>query len=405
MQCSVIMSSLQPREAYIVSYARTPIGLFLGPQSKSFDVVELGAHAIRAALDRCTSASSVEGFSANSVVDEVVMGMVLQGGCGMAPVRRAALRAGLPTTVPCSSVNKVCASGMKAIEMAAMMIRDGSSNVVVAGGMECMSKAPHYMLTARSGQKYGAMEVVDAILHDGLSWEDGTHMGNYAERLAEKFAITREEQDAFAIRSYERAIAAESTFAAYEVVPLPGGVLDRDAEPSRLNPDKMRSLKPAFEAKGTVTAGNASTLADGAAALVVMSGELCMKYGIRPIARCVSFAAAAHDPAWFTTAPSLALPLALKRAGIDKNEVSLFEINEAYSSVPIVNSRILEIPLERVNVFGGAVALGHPLGCSGARIVCTLLTALKFHNGRYGAAGVCNGGGGASACVVELFNA
>eukprot|EP00762_Andalucia_godoyi_P000421 ANDGO_03228.mRNA.1 putative acetyl-CoA acetyltransferase len=395
--------TLNPRDAYIVSYARTPIGLFLGAQSKNFDVVGLGAHAIKAAVTRATAAATVPGFSCASVVDEVLMGMVLQGGCGMAPVRRAALRAGLPDSVPCTAINKVCASGMKALELAALLVRSGSANVVVTGGMESMSRAPHYMPNARSGQKYGTIEVTDSILHDGLTWEDGTHMGKYAELLAEKYAISREEQDTFAIQSYERALKACEVFSSYEVVPLPGGVLDRDAEPLRLDSAKMKALKPAFQTNGTVTAGNASTLADGAAALVVMSGEMCMKFGITPVARCVSFSSAAHDPAWFTTAPSLAIPVALKKAGVDKNEISLWEFNEAYSSVPIVNSRILGIPMDRLNVYGGAVALGHPLGCSGARIVCTLLTALKHHSGKFGCASVCNGGGGASACVVELL--
>jgi acetyl-CoA C-acetyltransferase len=405
------MADLDPRAAYIVSYARTPIGLFLGPQSKFYNGPALGAHAIRAALDRASQAS---GMPLADRVDQVILGMVLGGGAGMAPDRQAALLAGIPAHVPTHLVNKVCASGMRALEDAAHAIWLGDAHIVVAGGMESMSHAPHYLNNLRAGIKVGAPETADAILHDGLTW-GGDHMGVMAERLAEKYAITRQEQDDFAVMSYKRSQAAAPVFSSYEIVPLPlcrpgsdqqkdpkTEVMDRDAEPWKLDEAKLRTLKPAFEKNGTVTAGNASTLADGAAAFVVMSGTMCSQLQVRPLAKLVSFAAAAQDPMWFTTSPSLAVPKAVAKAQKRVEDMDLVEINEAYASVALINSRIMGIPVDKVNVLGGSTALGHPLGCSGARIVGTLITALQHRGGKHGVAAVCNGGGGASACVIEL---
>lgn len=396
---SVMSSSLDPRSAYIVAYSRTPFGLFLGQPQGKYSATELCAHSIRATMERAQArvTAVVDGSSPAIVVDEVILGNVVGGGVGMAPARQAAVLAGLSPSTPCTTVNKVCASGMKAIELAAQSIACGTSEAVLCGGMESMSRVPHYALAARTGHKYGDISLVDGLLHDGLTW-NGTHMGNFTERCAEKYGLSRQAQDDYAVETYKRALAADFS---EEIVPLDGA--DKDAEPARFQEAKLRALKPAFESQGTITAGNASTLSDGAATLVVMSGDACNRLGVRPVARLVAFGNAEQEPEWFTTAPSLAIPKALARANLPISDIDLFEINEAYAAVALANMKILGLTSEKVNVLGGAVAIGHPLGASGARIVETLITALRQRGGRLGCAGICNGGGGASACVLEIM--
>ena len=386
---------------YIVSAVRTPMGSFQGALS-NVPATQLGAVAIKGAL----SAGSIE----PNVVDEVFMGHALQAGAGQAPARQAAMGAGLGQNVPCTTINKVCSSGMKAIALAAQAIQAGDAHVVVAGGMENMSMVPHY-LDGRKGAKFGNIQVKDGMILDGLTdVYNATHMGNCAELCAKEKNITREEQDAFAVESYRRATSAwEAGKFDAEVVPVAVPqrrgddiVVDRDEEFTNVRLDKIPTLRPAFDREGTVTAANASTLNDGASALVLASEAAVTQHGLQPLAKILATADAAQAPEWFTTAPSLALPKALSKAGLSNNDIDLWELNEAFSVVGIANNRELSLDPEVVNVHGGAVALGHPLGSSGSRIVVTLVHALRDQNKTKGAAGICNGGGGASALVLEL---
>ena len=386
---------------YIVSAVRTPMGSFQGALS-NVPATQLGAVAIKGAL----SAGSID----PNVVDEVFMGHVLQAGAGQAPARQAAMGAGLGQNVPCTTVNKVCSSGMKAIALAAQAIQAGDAHVMVAGGMENMSMVPHY-LDGRKGTKFGNIQVKDGMILDGLTdVYNATHMGNCAELCAKEKNITREEQDAFAVESYRRATSAwEAGKFDAEVVPVAVPqrrgddiVVDRDEEFTNVRLDKIPTLRPAFDREGTVTAANASTLNDGASALVLASQAAVTQHGLQPLAKILATADAAQAPEWFTTAPSLALPKALSKAGLSNDDIDLWELNEAFSVVGIANNRELSLDPEVVNVHGGAVALGHPLGSSGSRIVVTLVHALRDQNKTKGAAGICNGGGGASALVLEL---
>lgn len=388
------------KNVYIVSAVRTPMGSFLGAFS-DVSATQLGAIAIRAALDR-------SGLEAGCI-DEVFMGNVLQAGVGQAPARQAALGAGLGHHVPCTTVNKVCASGMKAIMLGAQTILAGDNNVVVVGGMENMSQTPHYA-SGRNGTKFGNITLLDGITKDGLlDVYSKVPMGNCAELCAKEYGISREEQDAFAIESYRRAAAAWDAGAfEEEVIPVPVPqrkgdpiMVVKDEEYTNVFLDKIPSLRPAFDKEGTITAANASTLNDGASALVLASEEAVKKYGLTPLAKVVSYADAAQAPEWFTTAPSLAVPKALEKAGLSVSDIDYWELNQAFSVVGIANTRILGLDSSKVDVHGGAVALGHPLGNSGSRVVVTLLNVLKQKGGTFGAAGICNGGGGASALVIE----
>ena len=387
------------KEVVIVSAKRTPIGSFMGALS-TLPAVELGAAAISGAL-------SFIGLDP-SQVDEVFMGQVLQAGCGQAPARQAALKAGLPTTIPCTTINKVCSSGMKSIQLAAQSIALGQIEVAVAGGMENMSLSPHFT-HIRNGNKFGSLSLEDSMQWDGLTDAyDGIAMGVFADATAKEHHISREEQDAFALASYQRSQAAwDQGLFADEVVPVSvpqrrgdALVVAKDEECSRIQFDKVPTLRPAFGKAGTVTAANASTLNDGAAAVVLMSKEKAQSLGIKPLATVVSHADAAHEPQWFTTAPAKALPKALDLAGCSIDDMDWLELNEAFSVVGLVNTKLLQLDPEKVNPNGGAVSLGHPLGCSGARIVVTLLHQLQ-RSGTYGAAGICNGGGGASALILK----
>ena len=391
------------RAVYIVSAVRTPMGSFLGGLS-SVPATQLGSTAIEGAL----KAAHIEA----SAVDEVFMGHVLQAGAGQAPARQAALGAGLSNNVPCTTVNKVCASGMKAISLASQAIALGDADIVVAGGMENMSSVPHY-LDGRSGVKFGNVKVQDGMLLDGLTdVYNATHMGVSAELCARENNISREAQDAFAVESYRRATQAwESGHFDKEVVPVAVPqrrgddiVVSCDEEHTNVRLDKIPNLRPAFDKEGSVTAANASTLNDGASALVLASEGAVQKWGLAPLAKIVATADAAQAPEWFTTAPSLALPKALSKAGLENKDIDLWELNEAFSVVGIANNQALGLDPERVNVNGGAVALGHPLGSSGSRIVVTLVHALHQRGMRRGAAGICNGGGGASALVLETVD-
>ena len=391
------------RAVYIVSAVRTPMGSFLGGLS-SVPATQLGSTAIEGAL----KAAHIEA----SAVDEVFMGHVLQAGAGQAPARQAALGAGLSNNVPCTTVNKVCASGMKAISLASQAIALGDADIVVAGGMENMSSVPHY-LDGRSGVKFGNVKVQDGMLLDGLTdVYNATHMGVSAELCARENNISREAKDAFAVESYRRATQAwESGHFDKEVVPVAVPqrrgddiVVSCDEEHTNVRLDKIPKLRPAFDKEGSVTAANASTLNDGASALVLASEGAVQKWGLAPLAKIVATADAAQAPEWFTTAPSLALPKALSKAGLENKDIDLWELNEAFSVVGIANNQALGLDPERVNVNGGAVALGHPLGSSGSRIVVTLVHALHQRGMRRGAAGICNGGGGASALVLETVD-
>lgn len=389
------------KEVVIVSAVRTPIGSFGGSLSE-FSATQLGSIAIKGALER----AGIPG----SEVNEVFMGNVISANLGQAPARQAALGAGLGHHVPCTTINKVCASGMKAVMFGAQSIMLGQNEVVVAGGMESMTNIPYYIPKARYGYKYGHGQLIDGLLQDGL-WEvyNGFPMGNCADNTAREMKISREEQDSYAITSYNR--AAESTSAGAfrgEIIPVQipqrkGDpiLMTEDEEFRNVNFDKIPSLRPVFDKNGTVTAANASTINDGAAALVLMSAEKAKALGLKPLAKIIGFGDAAQDPLWFTTAPSLAIPKAMKMAGVEKKDVDFYEINEAFAAVAIANNRLLGLDPETVNVFGGAVALGHPLGCSGARIITTLTSVLQQKVGTVGVAGICNGGGGASAIVIE----
>ncbi len=390
------------QEVYILSAVRTPIGRFGGVLS-SLSATQLGAKAIAAAVARA-------GIK-NDEVDEVLMGAVLQANMGQAPARQAAMLAGLSHNTICTTINKVCASGMKAISMGVQSILLGDADTVVAGGMESMSNVPYYLDSLRWGNKYGDKNIIDGISKDGLTDAyDKKAMGFAAELCAKECGITREEQDQFAKESYVKAQHAwnENKFN-NEVIPvtIPGKkgeqIIDKDEEPWSVDFDKMRLLNPAFDPAGTVTAANASTMNDGAAALVLMKKEKADALGLKPIASIIGYADSEQSPEWFTTSPSIALPLAIQKAGLTLEEIDYWEINEAFSVVGIENTRRLQLDAGKVNVHGGAVALGHPLGCSGARIVVTLINILKTYGGTYGAAGICNGGGGASALVLRSF--
>ncbi len=388
------------KKVVIVSAKRTPIGKFMGGLS-SVPAPKLGAIAIKGALKAI-------GLDANEV-DEVYLGNVLQAGVGQAPARQAAIFAGIPDTVPCTTVNKVCSSGMKTIMMAAQAIALGDAETIVAGGMENMSLAPH-IVPMRTGVKFGGTQMEDVMQKDGLvDAFDQVAMGTYADATAIKHGVSREEQDAFAVESYRRSATAwESGVMQNEVVPVPVPqrrgddlIISEDEEYTNVMLEKIPKLRPAFTKEGTVTAANASTINDGAAAVILMSEDRAKDLGLTPLATIEGYADAAQDPKWFTTAPAKALPKALAKANVSLDNVELFEFNEAFSVVGIANAKILGIETNKVNVHGGAVSLGHPLGCSGARIVVTLLNGMKNKNLEVGAATICNGGGGASAIVFK----
>jgi len=389
------------KEVVIISAVRTPIGSF-GGSLKTLSATQLGASAIKGALAKA-------GIGAERVQD-VLMGCVIQANLGQAPARQAAKFAGLPNEVNCTTINKVCASGMKAIAQAAQSIALGDADIVIAGGMESMSNIPFYTENLRWGNKYGNTTLVDGLVRDGLTdVYDGKAMGFAGELCARECGITREEQDAFAISSYKRSQAAwEKGLFDKEVVPVEipqrkgdPVVFAKDEEPYNVKFDKIAGLAPAFEKNGTVTAANASTLNDGAAALVLMSSDKATELGLKPIAKILSYADAEQAPEWFTTTPSIAVPKAVAKAGLQMTDIEFWELNEAFAVVGIENSRRMKLDPARVNVHGGAVSLGHPLGASGARIMVTLINVLKANNAKYGAAGICNGGGGASAMVIE----
>jgi acetyl-CoA C-acetyltransferase len=392
------------KEVYIVSAVRTPIGSF-GGALKNLTATQLGAAAIKAALEKA-------GVDPKKV-DDVLMGCVIQANLGQAPARQAAKFAGLPDEVNCTTVNKVCASGMKAISQAAQSIMLGDADIVVAGGMESMSNVPFYADAMRWGNKYGNAMLIDGLAKDGLTCVyDGLAMGNAAELCASGCNVSREDQDAFAVESYKRSQAAinEGRFDE-EVIPVEipqrkGEPLTiaKDEEPFNVKFEKIASLRGAFQKEGTVTAANASTMNDGAAALVLMSKEKAAELGLKPIARILSYADAEQAPEWFTTTPSLAVPKAVEKANLKMSDINFWELNEAFAVVGIENSRRMKLDPATVNVNGGAVSIGHPLGCSGARIIVTLINVLKQNNAKYGAAGICNGGGGASAMVIENMN-
>ena len=384
----------------IVSAVRTPIGSFMGALS-SVPATKLGAIAIKGAIDKINLDPNL--------VDEVLMGNVIQAGNGQAPARQAALFAGLPNTVSCTTINKVCASGMKAVMQGAQAIMAGDAEIIIAGGMENMSLIPHYV-HLRSGTKFGPTSLIDGMQKDGLTDAyDNSAMGVSADLCATQYKITREEQDAFAIRSYEKSAQAWKTGKFdNEIIPVEipqrhGDpiVFSQDEEFTNVKLDKIPSLNPVFTKDGTVTAANASTINDGAAVLILMSEEKANSLGLKPLAYIKSYADAAQEPKWFTTSPAKALPKALNKAGLSISDVDFFEFNEAFSVVGIANSKILNIDAAKVNVNGGAVSLGHPLGCSGARIIVTLINVLTQNNAKIGAAAICNGGGGASAIVIE----
>ena len=388
------------KEVYIIAAVRTPIGAFMGGLS-TVSATELGAIAIKGAIEKSNLPINL--------VDEVFMGNVLQAGLGQAPARQAALGAGLGQNVPCTTINKVCASGMKAIMLGAQTILAGDNHIVVAGGMENMSQTPHY-LDARNGTKFGNIITLDGISKDGLlDVYNKVPMGNCAEICAKEHGISREDQDNFAITSYQRASAAwingkfNDEIVAVSVPQRKGDpiVIKEDEEYKNVFLDKIPGLRPAFDKDGTITAANASTINDGASALILASKEAVDKYGLKPLAKIVSYADAAQAPEWFTTAPSLAIPKALEKANLKISDVDFWELNQAFSVVGIANTKILGLDPSKVDVNGGAVALGHPLGNSGSRIVVTLINVLKQNAGKLGGAGICNGGGGASAIIIE----
>jgi len=388
------------KKVVIVAAARTPIGSFMGSLS-SLTATVLGSAAIKGALDKINLDPSL--------VEEVIMGNVVQAGVGQAPARQAALGAGIPDTVPCTTINKVCASGMKAVMQAAQSIALGDASIIVAGGMESMSNIPHYV-HMRNGNKFGPATLIDGMQKDGLvDAYDHNAMGTCADLCAQEYNFSREDQDAYAIQSYERSSKAwEDGKFNEEVVPVE--VPQRRGEPimvsvdeefKNVKMDKIASLRPAFSKEGTVTAANASTINDGAGAMILMSEDRANELGLKILATIKGYADAAHEPKWFTTAPAKALPKALAKAGISKDDVDFFEFNEAFAVVGLANMKLLDLNDKNVNVNGGAVSLGHPLGCSGVRILITLLNVLKQNNGKIGAAAICNGGGGASAMIIE----
>ncbi|KAL2862167.1 Thiolase, N-terminal domain-containing protein [Aspergillus germanicus] len=398
------MASLPP--VYIVSYARTPVGGFLGSLS-SQTAPQLGSHAIKAAVERANGIKP-------SDVEEVFFGNVLSANVGQNPARQCALGAGLEASTICTTVNKVCASGLKAVILGAQTIMTGNADIVVAGGTESMSNTPHYLPNLRTGAKYGNQTMVDGIVKDGLT-DVGKQelMGLQAEECAQDHGFSREDQDNYAIRTYEKAQAAQKAgLFDDEIAPIelpgfrgkPGVTVSQDDEPKNLNPDKLRAMKPAFiPGTGTVTAPNSSPLNDGAAAVVLVSEAKLKELNLKPVAKILGWGDAEQQPSKFTTSPALAMPKALKHAGVSQDDVDAFEINEAFSVVALANIKLLGLPAEKVNIHGGAVAIGHPLGASGARILSTLLGVLKAQKGKIGCAGICNGGGGASALVVEYL--
>lgn len=389
------------KEVYIVAAVRTPMGSFNGSLA-SVAAPALGSAAIKGALDKIKLDPKE--------VQEVYMGNVLQAGLGQAPARQAAKGAGLPDSVICTTINKVCASGMKSIALAAQSIMIGENDVVIAGGMENMSQVPHYLMNSRNGFRLGDAKLTDGLVYDGLTDVYGrVHMGNCAELCAKEKGISREEQDNFAIESYKRSAAAwdagkfNDEIVAVAVPQRKGDpiIVNKDEEYTNVKLEKIPQLNPVFQKDGTVTAANASTLNDGASAVILMSKEKMESLGLKPLAKIVSFADAEQAPEWFTTAPSKALPKALAKAGLKIADISFWELNQAFSVVGLANIKELGLDASKVDVNGGAVALGHPLGSSGARIIVTLINVLKQNNGKYGAAGICNGGGGASAMVIE----
>ena len=388
------------QEVFIVSMARTPIGSLSGVLA-GVNVIELGKTAVKAAMER----AGVNGDQ----IDEVYLGNVLQANVGQAPAQQVSIAAGINTKTPCTTINKVCASGMKAIMLGAQSIMLGDNHVVVVGGMESMSNAPHYLPSGRTGIRYGNGEILDAIVRDGLQDPYKKYMmGNAGEVCAKHYSFSREDQDAYAIASYKRAQDAYAKgYFKEEIVPVviaskKGDVsISEDEEYKKFDEAKVSTLKPAFEKEGTITAINASKINDGASAMILMSGDKVKELGVKPLAKIISFADASQEPEWFTTTPSKAIPKALQKANLKIEDVDFFEINEAFSVVALANMKEMNIAHEKVNVWGGAVALGHPIGNSGCRIVATLISILKQNNGKIGAAGICNGGGGASAIVIE----
>lgn len=385
----------------VLSAVRTPIGAFLGSLS-SFSAPQLGAIVIREAIKR----ANIE----PSEVSEVIMGQVLQGGVGQAPARQSAIFAGLPTSVPCMTINKVCGSGLKAIMLADQAIRLGDSRVVVAGGMESMSNAPYFVKNARTGFKFGNVELIDLMIHDGL-WDvyNNFHMGNAGELCASECNISRSEQDEYAIMSYQRARQAqENGWFAEEIVPVEIEdrkgkiVVDTDEEPKKVNFEKIPQLKPVFKKDGTITPANASSIDDGASAVVICDESFANKKGIKPLAKIIAHTSYAQQPEWFTTAPAKAIKNVCEKAGMKVEDIDLFEINEAFAVVSIVTCRELGLPYEKVNIHGGAVAIGHPIGASGARLLTTLIYALKKVGKKYGLVTLCIGGGEASAMIIEM---
>ena len=391
------------KEVVIVSAVRTPIGSFGGVLS-SVPATNLGAIAIKGAI----SNANID----KEIIDEVFMGNVLQANLGQAPARQAAIFAGLSKNIPCTTINKVCSSGMKSIMIAAQSIMCGDNNVVIAGGMENMSSVPHYFTKGRTGQKLGDMKILDGMVKDGLTDVYGNvHMGVCAESCAKKYNITREEQDDFAIESYNRSAKSwsEGRFSEEIInveVPQKRGdnlIISDDEEYKNVRLEKIPNLRPVFDKDGTITAANASTLNDGASALVLMSEEKAKELNLKPVAKIRGYADAAQESEWFTTAPAKAIPIAISKSGLTKEDIDFYELNEAFSVVGLANIKLLDLNPNNVNVNGGAVSLGHPLGSSGSRIIVTLINVLKQNNGKIGAAGICNGGGGASAMVIELM--
>ena len=392
------------KEVVIVSAVRTPIGSF-GGSLATVSATQLGAIAIKGAIKK----SKMD----KNIVDEVFMGNVLQANLGQAPARQAAIFAGLSEVIPCTTINKVCSSGMKSIMLAAQSIKCGDNNVVIAGGMENMSNIPHYFAKGRTGKKLGDMKLIDGMVKDGLTdVYSRVHMGVCAEKCASELNFTREEQDTFALESYNRStkswragrFANEIVSVEVEQKRTDTLIISEDEEYKNVKKEKISSLRPVFNKEGTITAANASTLNDGASALVLMSSEKAAELNITPLAKIRGYADAAQEPEWFTTAPAKALPIALDKSGISITDVDYFELNEAFSVVGLANIKILGLEPEKVNVNGGAVSLGHPLGSSGSRIIVTLINVLKQNNGKIGAASICNGGGGASAMIIELVS-
>jgi acetyl-CoA C-acetyltransferase len=387
------------QDVYIVSVARTPVGCF-GGNLASLTAPQLGALAIKAALERSGIAAEL--------VNEVFMGNVLSANIGQAPVTQAMLGAGIGNEVPSTTINKVCASGMKAMMLGAQTIMNGDNDIVIAGGMESMSHTPYYMDKARNGFKYGHGSIIDGIIKDGL-WDPygNVHMGNCGETCATKFGFTREQQDEYAVQSYTKAaLAYKNNYLSNEIAPVSIAgkepvIITEDEQYKKVKFDKIPSLKPAFVKEGTITAANASPLSDGASAVVLMSGSKMKELGLKAIAKIIGLADAAQAPEWFTTAPSLAIPKALAKAGLTIADIDYWELNEAFAVVVLANTQLMQIPAEKINVWGGAIALGHALGSSGCRITITLSSILSQMNGKYGVAAICNGGGGASAIVIE----